>query len=130
MRPVFCIFNNGAGPSLISAKVLDESWLDNILECNMRDIRSASDKSLVVSGTVTLHIRIGELHTRVTFDIVDKLTVPVLLGKILIDKVIISFQLAVRHIVLSHSMPLHLRMIHKAKSEAEKSTTDIREFND
>lgn len=41
MRPILCVFDTGAGPSLIRTDVLDPSWLDSIRRHDMTDIRGA-----------------------------------------------------------------------------------------
>lgn len=90
IRPVVCIVDSGAGPNPVIANFLDQSLLKNIQLCDMPEIQSVSDTKLVVSRANTFHLRIGESQTRVTYGVVDRLPVPVLLGTTFIDNFIKS----------------------------------------
>lgn len=85
-RPVICIIDNGAGPRLIGMDFLDEGWLDNICQRDMPQIHSASDMKLVVPGTITFHLSMGESDTPVTFGNVGKVAILVLLWKTFIER--------------------------------------------
>lgn len=88
MRPIGCIFDIGVGSSLMTADLWDQIWLVNIRQRDLPEIRSAPDTKLVVSGIITIKLRMGISCTRVTFGVVDRLSVLVLLGTNLIDKFI------------------------------------------
>lgn len=88
----------------------------------MLEIRSASDTKLKVSEIITLNICMDESQTRVTFGVVNKLAVPVLLVTKLIDRAIKSIHTAERKIVPHHSSPISVSMVRDAQSEAEKNS--------
>lgn len=77
MRPILFVLETGAGPSPIRANVLDQTWLNNIRHCLIPEARCASETKLIVSGTISLHLCMGESHVRVTCDVVDKRAIPV-----------------------------------------------------
>lgn len=63
-----------------------------------------------------------------TFGVVDGSDLPVLLGTTFLDKFIKLANLAKRKMVLYHTPPVPLLMVHDGKGEAEKNTADIRQF--
>lgn len=65
MHPVMRVCDNGAAPNLITADVMDKSWLHNVRQHDMPEIESDSNTNQVVSGTINLHPRIGESLMRV-----------------------------------------------------------------
>lgn len=71
MSPIICVCDTEARPNLIRAHVLHPSWRDSICQCDMPDICSASDTKLKVSGTITLHRRMGESRICVNFGVVN-----------------------------------------------------------
>lgn len=79
MRPVVLFFDAGTGLNLIGADAMHKSELDNIRQRDVPDIRSASHRKLIASGTITLPLRMGESRIRVKFLVVDRLPVPILL---------------------------------------------------
>lgn len=79
LRPTFCIIDTRAGPSLLRADILDQSWLNTIRQRSVSEIRVAQDIKLSLSATIIPHHFMGESRTRVAFDVVDKAAVPVLL---------------------------------------------------
>lgn len=122
MRPVVYTFDSGAGPTLIVAEILNRSGLDNTQHHEMPEIQSASDKKLVMSETITLYLRIGESRARVTFGVVDNLAALVLLGRTFIDRLKTSIDPTERKVVLHGFPQVLILMVHKADSEAERST--------
>lgn len=104
MRSMSLIFDDGTGPNLIRADVLSPGWLDSILQPVMLEIRGASDINLTIALTITLHLPIDESRTYVTFSVVDKLFIAMLLRKTFTDHFIGSVLPADRKIVL-HSFP-------------------------
>lgn len=117
-RPVICVFDTAAGPSLISADVLDQNWLDNIYQLHIPEIGGASSTRPAVSVANTLLLRIGEAHTRVMLSVVYRLAVPVLLRVIFIDNFIKSIQMAEKKIVPYHFPPVPIQIVYEAKGEA------------
>lgn len=99
MSPIQCVFDTGTGTNLIRADVLDPIWLNSIRQRDMPDIRSASDTKFKVSGTITLLIRKGKSRTRVNFNAVNELVVPLLLRTTFIDSFRKSIHPAERKIV-------------------------------
>lgn len=128
MRPIVCVIDTGAGPSLVEKDVLDCKWLDSIRHSEMPEIRSASDRKLVRSGTITLHLRLAESHTRMIFGVVDRLAVSELLDTTSADKIVKSIQQAERKIFSYHTRPMRILMVQNARSETEKSTSEIPQF--
>lgn len=88
MRPIVRDFDTGAFPQLIRAEVLDQSWLDNISQCDMLEIRNAFKMKLFVSRATTLYPHMGESYTRVTFGVVDEFAVSAVFGTVFIDSFI------------------------------------------
>lgn len=86
--PVVCVLDTGTGPNLTRTDVLDPGWVQNIHQRDVPEIRSASDTRLSVLGTITLHLRMGESRTCVMVGVVEKLAVPMLLRKTIIDRFI------------------------------------------
>lgn len=60
MCPVICLFDTGAGPNLKRVNIQDQSCLNNIRQSDMLEFRSASEIRPVVSGTITIHLRMGQ----------------------------------------------------------------------
>lgn len=75
MYPIVSLFDTCADPDITTADALGQDWLDNILQRDTPEIQGASDAKIVGSGTLILHIRMGQLCSRVTFGFVDKLVV-------------------------------------------------------
>lgn len=88
MGPVVCIFDSSAGPDPMAADVQIQTWMNYIHDREMPEVGGASDTKLVMSGTVTLHLRMVESRTWLTFCVADKLIVPVLLETIIVGKCI------------------------------------------
>lgn len=123
MRPIICVFDTGAGPKLIRDDVVNLSRLDCVRHGDMPEIRRAWDTRLNVSGTITLYLRMGESRTLVTFDVMDRLDVPVLLQTSFKDYIIKSIHLAERMIFTYRSPPVRILKVHEAKREAEKNSS-------
>lgn len=113
-------FDTSEGPNFVRADVLDRSWPCSIFQQNMPKIRSTYDTKLPVSGTIALHLRIGELRICVNFCKVDNLAVPVLSGTTFIDRYIKSDHPSERNTVPYHSPSVPILMIHGARSVAKK----------
>lgn len=101
-----------AGASIIRAEFLDHSWLDSINQCEMTDIRSASESRLKVSGTIILNHGMRGSRTRVTFGTVKKLVLPVGIGKTYINSSIKLIRQPESKSVLHHSPPVPILMVH------------------
>lgn len=128
MRLVVSVLDNGTGPNLRGADLLDQNWLDNIRQRDMLEIRNASNTKLVVFGTFPLHLCMGESRTLVTLDVVEKLAVPVLFGTTFIDKFIKSIHADERKINLHHSAPVPILMPHEFNCEAKRNSSDTHQF--
>lgn len=81
-------------------------------------------------GTITILFRIVEPCTQIKIGVADKLAVPVLLGTSFNDESLKAFRPVERKIVPCHFRLVLILMVHKAESEAERSTSDIRQTND
>lgn len=79
MLSIVFLFEICAGPNIVQADVLDAASLERSSQCNMWDIRIASDTTIKVYGTVTLHLGIADTRLRISFGVVREFTVPVLL---------------------------------------------------
>lgn len=117
MRPIKFVFDSGAGPDLIRADILGPSWLDSVCKREMLDIRSTSDMKLKMSGTKTPFLCMGGSRTRISFDVVNKLVVPVLLETACINRFIKSIHLAQRKIFPHRFSPVPVLTVHEARSE-------------
>lgn len=66
-----------------------------------------------------------ESCTRLTFDVVDRLAIPVLSGTTFIEKIIRSIDPAERKFIRCYSPPVPILMVQEAKSETVKNTLVI-----
>lgn len=80
LRPIVCVLDNKVGPNPITAGVTDTSRQDSFRKRDMPDIRSASDTSVRMSGTKTLHLCIGQSPIRDNVDVLNELFLSMLLG--------------------------------------------------
>ena len=81
------VLDTGAGPNLVSTLVLPEKWKRYLqVESNLPPIRDASNNRIRTVGTISLHVRIGELRCRVRFIVVTNLAVDCILGTSFIDQ--------------------------------------------
>lgn len=67
MRQFTCVFDTRAGPKLVQANDLDRTRLDSIRQRDMPEIYIESNKKLIISETITLHLRVFESCSRMTF---------------------------------------------------------------
>lgn len=102
------------------------TWLERIHQRDMPEIQGVSNTKLTTSGTFTLYPRIGESCTRVTFNPVDKLAIPLLRKTIVIDKVVYSIHRAELKIIRYQSQSVPTLMLHEAKSAVEKEKSENR----
>lgn len=124
MRPDICVFNAGSCTNLVQTDVLDCTWLDSFRQSDLLEIQRSSGSKPTVSETGILLPRIGESSLRVTFVIVDKLAISVLLGTIFLEKVMTSIHPAKMTTVI-HDNPLApVIVVHEASSAAEKGNSD------
>lgn len=91
----------------------------------MAEIQRAPDGKLAGTGTMTLHLAMGQSRTRVTFGVIDRLAVHLLLVTTFVDKYISSIHPAKRNIFPHHIPLVPILMVYETKSDAEKSTSDI-----
>lgn len=121
------VFDAGTGPNLISADVLDPSWLHSVRQRDMLDSCSAYDAKLRVSGTITLHMGMSKSRTRVNFGVENELVVPILLGTPCTDRLFKSVHPVERTIFPHHSPPVPILMVHKAGSAGKNGIPGSRE---
>lgn len=105
--------------------VFDPTWPESTRKRDTREVRNASNNRLLVSGTVTCHLRISELRIRVTFGVVDKLVSPVLLADTYSDQFVKLIHPAVRNIVPCHSPIVPIWMVDETRNAEEKSKYDF-----
>lgn len=74
---IVCVYDPAAGANQTRADFLFPSWLGNICQSDMTEIRMTSDPIQTVSGSSTLRLKIDESRTRVKFGEVDKLVVSI-----------------------------------------------------
>lgn len=79
-------------------------------------------------GKISLHLRNGESHTHDCFGLVNKLDVPLLLGKYFIGRFINSNHKTKKKIIPHHSLREPTLMAHKNWSAAQKSKPDICQY--
>lgn len=102
IRSVVLLLDKGAGTDISCAEILDPSWLNSIRQCDIPDIRRASDSKLKVSVTITLDLLMDETRTQINFGAVDILFVLVLLAKTHVDRFIKSIHPDERNIGPNH----------------------------
>lgn len=91
-RSDVCVCNPGPGPSIVSADVLDPTWLDSIRQRDLLDIRSSSDTKLKMSGSIAHPLCIDESRHPVSFGVVRDLVVLVPIATKNIDRSIKSIR--------------------------------------
>lgn len=92
-------------------------------------IKSAVDTNLAVSRPITIQLRMVESRTRVTFGLMDKLSVPMLLGPTFVDRLTKSVHPTEKKNIPYHSPPVPILMVHKAHSAAEENKSDICQYS-
>lgn len=127
---VICVFETDAVSNLISANVLDKSWLDNFRQADMPEMQIASTKNQFVSRAIIFHLRMGKTRTTVTFNVVDSLLVSVVLETTFIDMFIKSSNPAKRELVAHHFPQVPTLIVRETKKEAENYALDTRDFTD
>lgn len=120
MHPILYIFSTDTGPNLVLSDFLHLASWDSIRERDIPEARRASGTKLTVSGSITSHLRIGELHTDVILDVVDELAVAVLLVTTFLDFYISSFHPMGTKLVPYHFMAVPILVVHDARSVAKK----------
>lgn len=130
MCPIVSVFDPGAGPNLIRVDVLDQSWMENIRQRDMPEVRNDLGTKLVLSETIILHLCMCKSHIWVASSVVDKLFVPVLLRTTFIDRFEKSFHPTKRNIVPYHFPTVLILVLHEARGEAERNASNIRQIND
>lgn len=97
---------------------------------DMLEIRSASDTRRVVYGTITIHLCIDESCFLVTFGVVNKLEILVLLAMAFNERFVKPFHSAKSKTVPHHSRPAPNLKALKAERGAKKKVLDIRRLKD
>lgn len=120
IRPIPSVFDDGACQNLFRANILDPRWLGSVCQCDISEILAAFNAKLTVSGTIMQHLRVGVSHNRVTFYVLDRLAVPVLLGTIFIDRVIRPIHAAERNFFPLHFMLVPILVVYRTRSATEK----------
>lgn len=69
----------------------------------------------------------GKLHTRVNFSVVNKLVVPVLFGRIFINRSILFIYTAEGKIVPQHSPPVTILKVHETRRETDMNNAETRQ---
>lgn len=112
VRPTTTVFDTGAGLNLVQDDVSDHFGLNSDHQRNISEFRRASSKNLTGSETINLHLRIRDLYVRVTFDIAEKFTAPVLLETNFIDKFIRPIHPTETKTVPHDSLPVPAMIVH------------------
>lgn len=117
--------------NLIKADNQDQSLMENVRQHDMLKIRSASDRKLAESGTIIVYLCMCELCIAVTFGVVDKLAVKVLLRTSFTDRPTKSHQPTKMKLVRHHSPLASFLIVHEVEAAAESEKSNNRqEFNE
>lgn len=80
MSPLQGIDNTGAGPILITEDFLEPDWLRDNRAANKPLLRSGTNQTVDIDGTVLFHLRMGEARIRAVWELERNPAVPILLG--------------------------------------------------
>lgn len=92
----------------------------------MQDNSSASDSKPKVSGTITIHLSMGELWTFVNLGVLNERVVPALLGTTYIDGFIKSIYPDGGKVVPHNSPTAPIFIVHEDRCKAKKNNTKDR----
>lgn len=121
VRPIDCVLGSGGGPVLIRGDVLSDEWLPAVNSEQRLQLRSATNHKLTTVGTITLHMRMGEVRVRVFFGAVYQLAVPNLLGTELNDKYVRAIFPGESKILPYNSERAHITAVsEEAETEKER----------
>lgn len=91
MRIAHGLFDTGAVVNLIQSSMIPTSWAHHIKRDGLPTLRTATKQLLLLNGLILLHLRIGDLNTRVWFGVAPWLAFDVLLGTAFIDRLCAVF---------------------------------------
>lgn len=70
MHPINCVFHTGTEPILLKEDLVKHYWLPLIGLCDIPVLEQATNQKLKVTGTIFLHVLIGESLLRIMFGMV------------------------------------------------------------
>lgn len=117
MHPVNCVFDKGAGPSLIREDFLRLGWNKMIRLSHGQYLNTVTSESVSVLDIIPSHVRMGDWRVCVEFGVVHKLSVPGLLGTCFIDCLVRSIFPSKSKAVLHSSKPVPMLMLTMQTSE-------------
>lgn len=111
MSTVICVFDIGTDLNLVRAVVQDPSLLNSVRQQGMAEDENTFYNKPTGSRFITLHLRIADSRASLTFGVVERLAIPVFLGKSFIDRNIKSAHTVEQNIVRSRSPPVSILMV-------------------
>lgn len=106
LHPLTVVLDTGAGPNLVDKRWLPSSWHDRIQPSPVANLSAAANQPIPVIGVILLHVRLGDLCTKVWFGVVERLVTPCLLGTSFSDRFIKAIFCMDRKVV-----PIHSRVV-------------------
>lgn len=85
MNQVQCVLGKGAGIHNIRKYFLQTEWLKPIRVTSQMSLQTVTSHKIIFVKTTLLHVHKGDACVRVTFRLIRKLVLPVLLGATFID---------------------------------------------
>lgn len=107
------VFDARVGSSLTVSDAMPPNWLHSIMQRVVLEIRTEPDTRVLLSWTIALHLRISYSRTLDTSDVVERVTIHVLIGTTIIGRYIKSFQPAEGNNVFSHSTTVTLLIVYQ-----------------
>lgn len=112
-----CLLDKGAGVNLKSALLIHRSWRSRMKHKNMPKSRTATRKFIKLYELISHHLRIGDLCTRVWFDINPFLAVNINIGTRLIDRFTYAVCSVESKAMQRHSLPVAILTRRKRKKK-------------
>lgn len=88
MMTVTRLLDSGSGPNLVSKSFLLHKSQKYVRPVKQPQLRTTNCEPVNLEGTVRMFVHIGNLHARVSFEVVENLAVDLLLGPSFIDRCI------------------------------------------
>lgn len=106
MYPANCFLNTKADVKLIYPSTLSREWNHCIKRKNLPTICTAAKEPLPLDGLILPPLCLGDLCTRIWFDVALHLTMDILLDTSFIDRFLRGIFPSERKILLWHSQPV------------------------
>lgn len=80
------LFDTGAQPNLVAKRFLTVPWIKKMRNKQELNLCSATNDPVIILRQTSLRKRLGRLQTYVTFNVMETLSVNIIIGKNFIDK--------------------------------------------